>query len=248
MNFPRYVLAAALSMAIHGALLLTDQEAQAFTMPQGNQSNSVSINFLAQAQPQPQPQPQRQSTTAPSPSSAVEEPRQEKPTPVKPAPAKSEIPREKPQATPPPKLDKTPKPAAVESKSREQTKTEPVEQENDLKSQENNEPTVTNEPSRSGVSEQPPLVQSPSFISRPVSPQYPRLARQRGIEGVALYEVWLDERGQQIKQVLLSSSGAQSLDQSALNAIKQWQFSPYTVNGQTIAHRVQIPVRFKLEG
>ncbi len=99
-----------------------------------------------------------------------------------------------------------------------------------------------------GVSSQPVLVDRPTFVSQPVQPRYPRSARKRGIEGVALYEIWLDENGNQIKQVLIESSGADMLDNSALRAIKQWQFSPHISGGQQVAHRVQIPVRFKLDG
>lgn len=98
-----------------------------------------------------------------------------------------------------------------------------------------------------GASAQPILVEKPSFLSRPTAPHYPRLARKRGLEGVALYEIWLDDEGNQVKQVLISSSGATLLDKSALDAIKQWQFSPHTVNGHSMAHRVHIPVRFKLD-
>lgn len=99
----------------------------------------------------------------------------------------------------------------------------------------------------SGVSSEPILVTKPAFLSKPVQPRYPRIARKRGIEGVATYEIWLDEKGQQVKQVLISSSGATILDKSALDAIKQWQFSTHTVNGVAMAHRIQIPVRFKLD-
>lgn len=114
------------------------------------------------------------------------------------------------------------------------------------------EPTPTDtakvpQKSNQGASAQPILVEKPSFLSRPTAPHYPRLARKRGLEGVALYEIWLDDEGNQVKQVLISSSGATLLDKSALDAIKQWQFSPHTVNGHSMAHRVHIPVRFKLD-
>lgn len=62
-----------------------------------------------------------------------------------------------------------------------------------------------------------------------------------------MYEVWLDENGDQVRQILISSSGATILDNSALKAIKKWKFSPHIVNGQKMAHRVRLPVRFKLD-
>ncbi|MFA0123973.1 energy transducer TonB, partial [Vibrio sp. 10N.261.48.A2] len=107
-----------------------------------------------------------------------------------------------------------------------------------------NQPRQVNQ----GVSNQEPvLITRPSFSARPTPPSYPRQARRRGVEGVATYEVWLDAEGKQIKQALVNSSGALMLDNAALKAIKKWKFSPHTVNGRAIAHRVQIPVRFKLD-
>ncbi|EKO3677434.1 energy transducer TonB [Vibrio metschnikovii] len=231
MNFTRYCVAATLSLAIHGILLLMDDEAKVFAMPAGNQSTSVSLNFVAQ----PQTVRHEQPVSSPAEPKQQSKPNTPKPEQRKPQEAKKVVKSDKPApATQPLEKKTAPSSSSV-------VKEEPANQ-----WQENKEPAPA--PSRSGVTNQPTLVETPSFLSRPTPPHYPRLAQKRGIEGVALYEVWLDEHGRQIKQILLSSSGAQLLDQSALSAIKQWKFSPYTVNGQTMAHRVQIPVRFKLEG
>lgn len=91
------------------------------------------------------------------------------------------------------------------------------------------------------------LVSKPAFAMRPSAVNYPKLAKRRGIEGQVLIEVWIDIEGQQLKQKLIKSSGAQILDNAAIAAIKQWHFSSHIVNGKAIAHRVQIPVRFKLD-
>nr|WP_203341997.1 energy transducer TonB [Vibrio metschnikovii] len=229
-NFPRYCVAATLSLAIHGTLLLMDDEAKVFAMPAGNQSTSVSLNFVAQ----PQTVRHEQPVSSPAEAKQQSKPNTPKPEQKKPQEAKKVVKPDKPSPVTQPLAKKTAPPSSL------------VKEESTNQWQENKESAPA--PSRSGVTNQPTLVETPSFLSRPTPPHYPRLAQKRGIEGVALYEVWLDEHGRQVKQILLSSSGAQLLDQSALNAIKQWQFSPYTVNGQTMAHRVQIPVRFKLEG
>ncbi|EEW09993.1 Protein tonB [Vibrio mimicus VM573] len=92
------------------------------------------------------------------------------------------------------------------------------------------------------------MVDKPAFVSAPVQPRYPRVAQKRGIEGTVMYEIWLDEQGNQIQQYLITSSGTEVLDKSALEAIKQWKFSPRILDGVPVAHRVHIPVRFKLEG
>nr|WP_214649689.1 energy transducer TonB [Vibrio anguillarum]CAD43041.1 TonB protein [Vibrio anguillarum serovar O1] len=235
-NFTRYLVAGSLSLAIHAAILFVDDESKVFAMPAGNQSTSVSINFVAQPQAQVV---QEQATKTPPPEKRANKPKPAKKEPQKVVQKKS---LSKPvKDKPAPKIPT--KSAQVQTPVKEAV-TSSVENENSAEST----PKTAAAPSSSGATNQPKLVDAPSFVTRPAPPVYPRLAQKRGIEGVAMYEVWLDENGRQIKQVLLSSSGAALLDESALNAIKQWKFSPQVVNGEKIAHRVQIPVRFKLEG
>ncbi|KPA50968.1 energy transducer TonB [Photobacterium leiognathi subsp. mandapamensis] len=96
-------------------------------------------------------------------------------------------------------------------------------------------------------SSEPQLVSKPTFATKPSPVSYPRLAKRRGIEGTVLVEVLIGKDGKQLKQKLAKSSGASVLDKAALKAIKLWRFSPHIINGKAIAHRVQIPVRFKLD-
>lgn len=91
------------------------------------------------------------------------------------------------------------------------------------------------------------LVKKPRFNAKPTPVTYPRIARKKGLEGKVLIEVWLDEQGNQIKQLLLESSGHRVLDERALSTIKEWRFSNQLEQGQAIAHRVQIPINFQLQ-
>lgn len=93
----------------------------------------------------------------------------------------------------------------------------------------------------------PMLVKKPKFSAKPTPVSYPRIARKQGLEGKVLIEVWLDEQGNQIKQLLLESSGHNVLDERALSTIKEWRFSHQVEQGQAIAHRVQIPINFQLQ-
>lgn len=93
----------------------------------------------------------------------------------------------------------------------------------------------------------PVQLEKPLFAVRPVAPTYPRIAKRKGMEGVVLIEVWLDEKGNQIKQILIKSAGFALLDNAAITAIKKWHFSGYKQNGVPVAHRVRIPVRFNLD-
>ncbi|TFH93345.1 energy transducer TonB [Vibrio ouci] len=246
MNIKRYTIAGSLSLAIHAAFVLIAQEPKAFAMPAGAQSTSVSINFKTVATPPPptttaEPVTQAEPTSQPQKKVTPPKPKQtvKKPIPTKKKPVVKKKTVEAKPKTAKSAMTKTPVTKAERKPVEKVVKKQPtpIEAEPQAKPQQVNR----------GASAQPMMVERPSFLTRPSAPKYPRLARKRGVEGVALYEVWLDENGHQVKQVLVSSSGATMLDKSALDAIKKWKFSPHTVGGQKMAHRVQIPVRFKLD-
>jgi len=248
-NVKRYTIAGSISLAIHAAFVFIAQEPKAFAMPAGAQSDTVSINFKAVATPpvppveqpvtQPEPkaesQPVKKSVTPPEPKKVIKQP---KPVKKKVVDKKPRVEKKVTKAKP--TTNKQP----VAQKPKQKAAQEVVENKQPPKQHESKaQPEIVNQ----GASSQPVMVTKPSFLTRPSAPKYPRLARKRGIEGIALYEIWLDKDGQQVKQVLISSSGTEMLDKSALAAIKQWRFSPHSVDGQKMAHRVQIPVRFKLD-
>ncbi|MGB1974480.1 MAG: energy transducer TonB [Vibrio toranzoniae] len=265
MNVPRYVIAGGASLVIHAALLFVAQESKVFAMPAGSQSNTVSINFTPKSTPsqaqqktvtEPVEPPQKtvsQAEPKPVEPKAVET-KQAKPTPKKKAITNKPQPKKVEKKVVEKKVEKKPvqkKPVTekkVVKKERPQPATQPEKLADKKVDKNMNESASQPQEVNQGVSNQEPvLVTKPSFSERPTPPNYPRQAVRRGIEGVAIYEVWLDSEGKQIKQALINSSGLLILDNAALDAIKQWKFSPHTVNGRAIAHRVQLPVRFKLE-
>lgn len=266
MNVPRYVIAGGASLVIHAALLFVAQESKVFAMPAGSQSNTVSINFTPKSTPSPaqqktitepvEPEPIKETVSQAEPKPVepkAVEPKQAKPTPKKKAITNKPQPKKVEKKVVEKKVEKKPvTQKKVVKKERPELKSKPTPQPEKLadKKVDRNLAESANQPQQvnQGVSNQEPvLVTKPSFSSRPTPPIYPRQARRRGVEGVATYEVWLDAEGKQIKQALVNSSGALMLDNAALDAIKQWKFSPHTVNGRAIAHRVQIPVRFRLD-
>ncbi|MDH5915612.1 energy transducer TonB [Vibrio splendidus] len=266
MNVPRYVIAGGASLVIHAALLFVAQESKVFAMPAGSQSNTVSINFTPKSTPSPaqqktttepvEPEPIKETVSQAEPKPVepkAVEPKQAKPTPKKKAITNKPQPKKVEKKVVEKKVEKKPvTQKKVVKKERPEPKSKPTPQPEKLadKKVDRNLAESANQPQEvnQGVSNQEPvLVTKPSFSSRPTPPNYPRQARRRGVEGVATYEVWLDAEGKQIKQALVNSSGALMLDNAALDAIKQWKFSPHTVNGRAIAHRVQIPVRFRLD-
>ncbi|WP_271409205.1 energy transducer TonB [Pseudomonas sp. Q1-7] len=86
----------------------------------------------------------------------------------------------------------------------------------------------------------------PSFLTPPKPPVYPALARRRNQQGLVLVEVRLDAQGLLQGIRLLRSSGVESLDRSALDAVAAWRFRPETRNGRPVASRVRIPIEFAL--
>ncbi|MEZ9839358.1 TonB family protein [Vibrio sp. 10N.261.52.C11] len=263
MNVPRYVIAGGASLVIHAALLFVAQESKVFAMPAGSQSNTVSINFTPKSVPSQaqqktitepvKPEPIKETVSQAEPKTV--EPKQAKPTPKKkaitnkPQPKKVEkkvIEQKVVEKKPVQKKPVTEK--KVVKKERPEPATQPEKLADKKVDKNMDESANQSQEVNQGVSNQEPvLVTKPSFSARPTPPNYPRQARRRGVEGVATYEIWLDAEGKQIKQALVNSSGALMLDNAALDAIKQWKFSPHTVNGRAIAHRVQIPVRFRLD-
>jgi protein TonB len=108
--------------------------------------------------------------------------------------------------------------------------------------------TVDREPAKPAAPSAPVEVLSsqPSFLEPPRQPSYPSPARRRNQQGVVLLEVRLDERGQQRRVNVLRSSGVDSLDRAALEAVAKWRFLPETTGGHAVPSRVQIPIQFAL--
>jgi protein TonB len=88
-------------------------------------------------------------------------------------------------------------------------------------------------------------INQPRFAAPPKQPKYPRIARKRGLEGTVTIEVLFDQVGKQLELILVASSGASILDNAALEAVSEWQFSaPHPQTAK--AYRVKIPVTFAL--
>lgn len=89
-------------------------------------------------------------------------------------------------------------------------------------------------------------ISQPVFARTPTPPRYPTIARKRGQQGTVWLDVWLDKYGQQQKLAIATSSGLNSLDNSAFQAVSNWHFKAHLVNGIAMATRVRIPVQFSL--
>lgn len=109
--------------------------------------------------------------------------------------------------------------------------------------------TAASAPQRQIAQSAPPrevFSREPSFREPPRPPRYPAQARRRNQQGTVMVEVRLDGRGEQRGLSVLRSSGIDSLDRAALEAVAAWRFRPETAGGRTVPSRVQIPIRFAL--
>lgn len=79
------------------------------------------------------------------------------------------------------------------------------------------------------------------------SPTYPAQARARRLEGTVLLLVTIDARGSVSGVRLQRGSGHEILDQTALEAVRAWKFTPTRREGVEVSAEVEVPIRFRFE-
>lgn len=78
-------------------------------------------------------------------------------------------------------------------------------------------------------------------------PAYPLLAFKMKIQGKVILIVDVSESGSVNKVSVAESSGNESLDRSALDAVKNWKFTPARRNGVIVGQVVKVPITFSLK-
>jgi len=78
-----------------------------------------------------------------------------------------------------------------------------------------------------------------------VRPTYPVIARDAHIEGVVVLEAVLDRTGR-VDQLRVVKS-VPLLDRAALDAVRQWRYTPSVLNGQPVAVLMTVTIRFTLQ-
>ena len=100
-------------------------------------------------------------------------------------------------------------------------------------------PPVPRKPIRQGGDIRPPAK------IRHVAPVYPPIALASRVEGVVILEVVIGENGRvQDVRVLRSRP---LLDQAAVDAVRQWQFTPTLLNGEPVPIVMTVTVSFQLK-
>lgn len=87
----------------------------------------------------------------------------------------------------------------------------------------------------------------PKILSQ-VYPDYPESTRQAGITGTVIVKVQILENGRAGDVSVKQSSGNSLLDESAVNAVYKWRFTPAKERntGQAVTCYTTVPVSFRL--
>jgi len=87
---------------------------------------------------------------------------------------------------------------------------------------------------------------SQALLTRKVVPVYPPLARQAHVQGEVVVDADISKDG--AVETLRTLSGHPLLVPAAIDAVKQWHYKPYLLNGEPIPVETQITVNFTLTG
>ena len=94
--------------------------------------------------------------------------------------------------------------------------------------------------------ESEPSYQSASPLSIP-KPNYPLLARRRGLEGAVLIELDIDASGDIKKFEFIPPRSSPLLEKSVLTSLENLVFAPATSYGQPVQSTLSLKFRFELE-
>lgn len=99
-------------------------------------------------------------------------------------------------------------------------------------------PPVARKPIQTGGDIRPPAK------TKHVAPMYPAIARQNGVQGTVILEAIISEDG--LVRDLRVLRSIPLLDNAAMEAVRQWQFTPTLLNGQRVPVLMTVTVAFKL--
>lgn len=85
-----------------------------------------------------------------------------------------------------------------------------------------------------------------ALLLKKVNPKYPKDARKQHIQGTVSLRVQVSKDGDVVSTQVIS--GDPALTQAAIDAVKQWKFKPYLLNGHALEVDTQLLVNFTLSG
>jgi protein TonB len=87
---------------------------------------------------------------------------------------------------------------------------------------------------------------SQGLLMKKVTPEYPALAKQARIQGVVVLQALIGKDGTITNLHVVS--GHPMLTNAALQAVKEWKYKPYYLNGEPVEVETTINVNFSLSG
>lgn len=77
-----------------------------------------------------------------------------------------------------------------------------------------------------------------------VNPKYPREAREQGIQGDVILQATIDTKGNITN--LKVAQGDPILAAASIEAVKQWRYRPYVLNGEPVEVETTIKIQFHM--
>lgn len=92
-----------------------------------------------------------------------------------------------------------------------------------------------------------PVEVEPQVVTK-TKPAYPELARKASIEGIVYLDILVDKEGKVRDIQVLKASGTNvGFEQAAVEAVKQWTFTPAIQNGKPVACWLTQPIKFQVK-
>ena len=88
-------------------------------------------------------------------------------------------------------------------------------------------------------------VDPPRLVSR-VEPLYPEMARRARVQGVVIVETIVDRHGD-VRSARVLEGLPMGLDDAALDAVRQWRFTPATMDGRPVEVYYTVTVAFRVQ-
>ena len=94
-------------------------------------------------------------------------------------------------------------------------------------------------PRRAGITQR-----DAGMVVRKVQPEYPTAAKAQPLQGRVRLDVTVDKEGEVDESKLIR--GHPMLAPAAIEAVRQWKYRPYLLNGKTVEMEMTVTVNFDL--
>lgn len=90
-------------------------------------------------------------------------------------------------------------------------------------------------------------VDKPPVPIKKVEPEYPLVARQKGVEGRVVVKFLVTTEGTVARISVIEADPQEIFEQNTLDAVEKWQFQPGRYHGKSVSTWVVLPIQFKLK-